>query len=394
MAESEEICSGTDKRKQFGNRLLTDPQNVFEHNAWDNVVWDETQELEAKMKTDEQLKHLAAEQDREKYEKEANMFWDSFYGKHENKFFKDRHWLFTEFTELAPESYLSKDKLEKLSDNVATDSTRELNDIQNDSTDYSGDKSQVVDDNVDASKVESMESKSSTSMDMVGESMNKADGNDSVENYPGESAKYRLLEVGCGVGNTVFPILQANNDPDLMLYCCDYSSTAIQLVKENVDYNTKRCHAFVCDISDPSNTIPFPDESLDIIILIFILSANHPDKFQYILNRLAGFLKPGGMILFRDYGRYDLAQLRFKKGKCLGENFYVRGDGTRVYFFTQEELRDMMTKAGLIEQQNLVDRRLQVNRGKQLKMYRVWIQCKYQKPLNKSEHKTQEESDR
>ncbi|XP_064614176.1 tRNA N(3)-methylcytidine methyltransferase METTL2-like [Liolophura sinensis] len=345
MASSEEknTCSvkstnSDDKRPQFGNRFLTNPQNVFEHNAWDDVVWGEDQETEARQVTEEQIKHRLDANTKEKYETEAGEYWNSFYGQHQNRFFKDRHWLFTEFPELATANCHGNKK-----DN-STDSSNQM----------------------EEAKVDISENELSTS-----------------ESYPGENAKFRILEVGCGVGNTVFPVLQTNNGPDLMVYCCDFSSTAIQIVREHVDYDVCRCHAFVYDITSDW-PLPFPHNSLDVITLIFVLSAISPDKMQQAVTRLAEHLKPGGVILFRDYGRYDMAQLRFKKGRCLSENFYVRGDGTRVYFFTQDELRSLFTKAGLLEEQNSVDRRLQVNRGRQLKMYRVWIQCKYRKPLGQA----------
>lgn len=56
-------------------------------------------------------------------------------------------------------------------------------------------------------------------------------------------------------------------------------------------------------------------------------------------------MKPGGTIFIRDYGRHDLAQLRIKKDRLLDPSLpglYIRGDGTRVYFFKKTEIEDLI----------------------------------------------------
>ncbi|XP_078385951.1 tRNA N(3)-cytidine methyltransferase METTL2 [Cetorhinus maximus] len=389
------------QRPQFGSRYLTDPGRVFQHNAWDNVEWSQEQEAAARKKVEENCTQLVSSEKQVEYELKANSYWNDFYKIHENRFFKDRHWLFTEFPELVPnyKSFL----LDKSKPTAATsDQANADPHTCLDRTFENGshlpqmcaeeaavciqeqNNLKVDADSVqDGQRTDILVDLSSVGMSQMRTKPSETELLDT--DYSGASATFRILEVGCGVGNTVFPILQTNNDPGLFVYCCDFSSAAVELIKLNSGYDRSRCLAFVHDLCDTQANYPMPNESLDIIILIFVLSAIHPDKMQAVVKRLSQLLKPGGMILFRDYGRYDMAQLRFKKGRCLSKNFYVRGDGTRVYFFTPGELDELFTSASLDKVQNLVDRRLQVNRGKQLTMYRVWIQCKYRKPLQQGE---------
>jgi tRNAThr (cytosine32-N3)-methyltransferase len=41
----------------------------------------------------------------------------------------------------------------------------------------------------------------------------------------------KVLEVGCGAGNTVFPLLMRNENPHLEVYATDYSAQAVDVVK-------------------------------------------------------------------------------------------------------------------------------------------------------------------
>lgn len=246
-------------------------------------------------------------------EQNAGDYWNTFYNQHNNKFFKDRNWLFTEFPELLPST-----------------SVKDLPD----SSDQSKEHSKTI------------------------------------------------FEIGCGVGNTVFPLLEM--DPSFFVYCCDFSSKAIDIVKSSAstsEHGARVC-PFVFDLTSPnwaSTSFPCPLGSLDIVTMIFVLSAIDPSHHKNVIAQIKPYLKPKtGMILFRDYAYCDLAQVRFKRGRCIKDNFYVRGDGTRSYFFEETEVDEMFTSAGLTKVDLHLDRRLQVNRASKKKMYRIWIQAKYQ----------------
>ncbi|KAH6867114.1 S-adenosyl-L-methionine-dependent methyltransferase [Alternaria rosae] len=256
-----------------------------------------------------------------------------------------------------------------------------------------------------------------------------------------------LLEVGAGAGNSAFPILQRSQNQRLKIHACDFSKKAVELIRNHELYDPERIQADVWDVaaSPDSENGGLPpglaEGSVDVVLMIFIFSALNPKQWDQAVRNIWRVLKPGGQVLFRDYGRGDLAQVRFKKGRYMEENFYVRGDGTRVYFFEQSELEDiwggarkrdttignvadttisqteaegviadkmeslslhdpgMQTREQSHEDVNDldtprpgfeiahigVDRRMLVNRQRRLKMYRCWMQAVFRKAGMESE---------
>ncbi|KAI8370458.1 S-adenosyl-L-methionine-dependent methyltransferase [Radiomyces spectabilis] len=200
------------------------------------------------------------------------------------------------------------------------------------------------------------------------------------EELADRSKKQTCLEIGCGVGNFLFPILAENSN--IFIYACDFSKRAVDMVKSNEQYDESRCKAFVCDITADALTDNIPPETVDLVSAIFVFSAIPPEKLGLAIRNVYNILKPGGCILFRDYGLYDEAQLKFSAAsdKKLDENLYVRQDGTMSYFFSVEDLQQRFEAEGFQTLKNEYIYRETTNRRLELNVDRIFVQAKFQKP--------------
>ncbi|KAI0256007.1 methyltransferase [Lactifluus subvellereus] len=254
----------------FGSRkvpFLTEDADVWSQNAWDHVAPPLDQDATILASLARQRAAPVPDDDKHKYNFKPAKHWDNFYKANASNFFKNRKWLHLEFPELVAAAELS-------------------------------------------------------------------------------AGHRTVVEVGCGAGNAIFPLLAQNRNPELHIHAFDYSSHAVKLVQHNPLYTAPPCGTITASVWDLSSTAPPPDlalRSADILVLVFVLSALHPSEWPRAISNIAQILKPGGLVLMRDYGRHDLTQLRFKAGRLLDENFYIRGDNTRVYFFELDELALLFT---------------------------------------------------
>lgn len=186
-----------------------------------------------------------------------------------------------------------------------------------------------------------------------------------------------LLEVGCGVGNFIYPLVE-EGIKFKKIFACDLSSKAVELTKKHSLYDEEKIKVWQTDVTT-DNCFSEIDCPLHIATLIFVLSAIHPAKFHNVIQNLYNVLSHEGVVLFRDYGLYDMAQLRFKPGHKIDENFYMRQDGTRTYYFSIEKIRTLFESVGFETLSCDYIQRRTVNFKENIDVPRIFLQAKFRK---------------
>jgi tRNAThr (cytosine32-N3)-methyltransferase len=85
--------------------------------------------------------------------------------------------------------------------------------------------------------------------------------------------------------------LAQNENPDLFVYAADFSSSAVDLVKNNKQYDPTRSLAFVWDLTSEDIPEDIEPGSLDMIVLIFVFSALAPEQWAQAVKNITKVTK-------------------------------------------------------------------------------------------------------
>ena len=300
----------------------------------------------------------------QKYERDARKNWDVFYKNNGDRFFKDRHYFGREWAHVFPAAAAARRDGDVAADDSSSDGSSSEDDV--DPLDRMGNVDRMGDDERE-----------------LGPAPRYANPAFPIHPFPGRV----FLEIGCGAGNSAFPLLDL--DPTATVFCCDFSPRAVALVERRRQTlpadKRDRIKPFVCDVSrEPlcGSSGPVPPGCVDVCTMVFVLSAIAPERMPDVLRNVSSVMRPGGAgrVLLRDYADGDLSQRRLcdkGDGRKLGDNYYVRGDGTRAFYFEKRFVKDLFATQGMALEELTVHARAVTNRADARRMDRRWLQCSF-----------------
>ena len=164
----------------------------------------------------------------------------------------------------------------------------------------------------------------------------------------------RLLEVGCGHGCSMYPLLESCG---FEYIATDYSINALNILKSHSKYNIKRTISVEhWDVTEnPSQSLI--DTNPEVVLAVFALSAIIPElHIQCFQNMIQLFTHntnvsndtrdTNPVILFRDYAICDMTMFRHTT-RYNTQHLYQRSDGTLAYYFDLEYIRNICVTVGL-----------------------------------------------
>jgi SAM-dependent methyltransferase len=197
-----------------------------------------------------------------------------------------------------------------------------------------------------------------------------------------------LVEIGCGVGNALLPLLEDDSQSrSWTVHGIDLSSVAIDLMRRDSRFQEAaqdgRAFGWTANLVQG---LPVDCHGVATVsTLLFCLSAIDPTQHVVAARHAAATLQEGGVLIIRDYGRYDEAQLKLaaQRHKLLSNNFYVKFDSTKCYYFTTDDLhRLFVQECGLVALDNECIRKVYTNRHTGVARRRAWVQARFRKPAS------------
>ncbi|KAK9840131.1 hypothetical protein WJX74_003913 [Apatococcus lobatus] len=192
-----------------------------------------------------------------------------------------------------------------------------------------------------------------------------------------------IAEIGCGCGSSILPVLKAN--PTCRAIVSDVSPSAVEMVtaaaaRAGIPSNRLQASVLDATIFPDTSVSPSPGCLADSLLIVFTLAALPPISMPAMLSQAFHALKPGGRLLIRDHGLFDLTHLRLTTDNQQGHRLYSRQDGTLCYFFSCDDLQQKAIAAGFVVVECSYVRTKLLNRKTGQAMKRVFVHGVFCRP--------------
>ncbi|MGA1820709.1 MAG: class I SAM-dependent methyltransferase [Thermoplasmatota archaeon] len=140
----------------------------------------------------------------------------------------------------------------------------------------------------------------------------------------------RVLDVGCGTGNTMLQALEMGYE----VVGIDISSTAVSRARERIS-----SRGFEADVIEGDLFLLAGEfGKFDCVLLHHVLDNLLLEDRKKAVRVCRDILGEGGVLSFQDLSVNDV---RFGAGEEIEKNTFLKGDGILNHFFSLEEVREL-----------------------------------------------------